>query len=146
MHLDGHDCHFVSVSVSVFVFEFVLAFVSAFVLYLHIWWMYLDGQGCQWNAHFHHLLSSIKEEGDLRGKMKDERGGWRRKNGYNRCRGKIRREKREMKRLCEMWKWLLRWEYADCLESWIYVLRTACISYRLCIIVRHGGTLHAQIK
>ena len=29
-------------------------------------------------------------------------------------------EKREMKRSREMWKWLLRWEYADCLEGWIY--------------------------
>ena len=61
--------------VSVFVFQFVFAFAFVFVLYLRIWWMYLDGQGCQWNAHFHHLLSSIKEEiwgGRWKGWMEEE--------------------------------------------------------------------------
>ena len=58
------------------------------VMYSHTWWMYLDGQACQWNAHFHHLLSSIKEEIWGCERKEDER-----KNGYNRCGGEETRQK-----------------------------------------------------
>ena len=57
-------------------------------MYSHTWWMYLDGQACQWNAHFHHLLSSIKEEIWGCERKEDER-----KNGYNRCGGEETRQK-----------------------------------------------------
>ena len=98
-----------------------IVFCIYIVWYLHTWWMYLDGQACQWNAHFHHLLSSIKEP-EIWGR------GWkrigRRRKGYNWCRRLKKTQKKKKKGLSEMWKWLLRWEYANCLEGSIYMPRT----------------------